>query len=66
MTSERVWGRTLAELTPLEPTADPDVFLGTSPTNRTRVYGGQMIAQSLLAASRTAPAGWGVHSLHAY
>lgn len=66
MNGERVWGRSLAELIPLEPTDDPDVFVGSSPTNRKRVYGGQMVAQSLLAASRTVPSGWGVHSLHTY
>lgn len=31
-----------------------------------RVFGGQVIAQALAAATRTAPAGRNVHSLHAY
>jgi len=66
LTGERVWGSTLAELIPLERTEDPDAFIGSSPTNRKRVYGGQMMAQSLLAAARTAPEGWPVHSLHTY
>jgi acyl-CoA thioesterase-2 len=59
---------TVAELVALfdiEP-AGPDRFVGRSPRNGwTRVYGGQVIAQALVAASRTvedrAP-----HSLHAY
>jgi len=61
-----VQGHTLGELIPLEPGPEPDTFVGLSPTTRRRVYGGQMVAQSILAASRTVPSGWTVHSLHTY
>ena len=55
----------LVALLDIEP-AGPDRFVGRSPPNRwPRVYGGQAIAQALVAACRTverrAP-----HSLHAY
>ena len=44
-----------------------DIFTGTShfmPTGR--VYGGQVLAQSLIAAERTLPEGRSVHSMHGY
>jgi acyl-CoA thioesterase-2 len=43
-----------------------DDFRGTSERDRHgRIYGGQVIAQALVAGGRTAP-GLGAHSLHAY
>ena len=45
-----------------------DLFRGQSPDERAsqRVFGGQVIAQSLVAAYRTVPADRLCHSLHAY
>ncbi len=45
-----------------------DLFRGESPDERAsqRVFGGQVIAQSLVAAYRTVPDGRACHSLHAY
>ncbi len=44
-----------------------DTFRGRSPQGATqRVFGGQVAAQALAAASRTAPSDRPVHSLHAY
>nr|WP_028654291.1 acyl-CoA thioesterase II [Nocardioides sp. J54] len=46
---------------------DTDLFRGQQPeTIRQRVYGGQVAAQALIAASRTVPEGFQVHSLHSY
>lgn len=60
--------RTLTDLVDLLPDADgsEDVFLALSPANPRRIYGGQLVAQSLLAAGRTVPEGWVAHSLHTY
>ena len=45
---------------------EPGVFRGQSERDRHgRVYGGQSLAQALVAAARAGP-GWPVHSLHAY
>ena len=45
----------------------PDRFSGARhPGGQGRVFGGQVIAQALMAAWRTAPAGRMAHSLHAY
>jgi len=45
---------------------DTDLFRGTSEDDRHgRIFGGQVVAQSLVAASRTVE-GRGAHSLHAY
>lgn len=55
------------DLLTLEPHG-PDTFVGLAaqyPWND-RLYGGQVIAQALAAASRTVPVERGVHSLHAY
>lgn len=41
-------------------------FTGTSLTFGPRVFGGQVIAQALVAAARTVPAERPAHSLHAY
>ena len=44
-----------------------DLFRGISPkTGWQRVFGGQVIAQALVAAQKTVPADRFVHSLHAY
>jgi acyl-CoA thioesterase II len=56
----------LLELLDLE-TIDLNLFRGRQPdTGRQRVFGGQVAAQSLVAAARTAPAETTVHSLHSY
>jgi acyl-CoA thioesterase-2 len=60
----------LLDLLDLE-SLDLDLFRGYSPhVNRLRVFGGQVAAQSLVAAGRTVADGRGaerpVHSLHAY
>jgi len=48
-------------------TLDPDLFRGQQPdTTMQRVFGGQVAAQALVAAARTAPAGVTAHSLHSY
>lgn len=44
-----------------------DIFRGRSPEHRsTRVFGGQVAGQALVAAGRTVPDDRHVHSLHAY
>jgi acyl-CoA thioesterase II len=44
-----------------------DLFRGRSPhAQQQRVFGGQVAAQSLVAAGRTVPADRAVHSLHSY
>jgi acyl-CoA thioesterase-2 len=49
------------------PDEGDDVFVGQSqPQPWGRVYGGQVLAQSLVAAQRTVPADRPVHSLHGY
>ncbi len=56
----------LVELLDLE-RLDTDLFRGQQPeTIRQRVYGGQVAAQALIAASRTVEEGFSVHSLHSY
>ncbi|WP_364518771.1 acyl-CoA thioesterase [Nocardioides sp. LML1-1-1.1] len=46
---------------------DTDLYRGQQPeTIRQRVYGGQVAAQALIAASRTVEEGFQVHSLHSY
>ncbi len=46
---------------------DDDLFRGTQmPTTRPMVFGGQVAAQSLVAASRTVPESYVAHSLHSY
>jgi acyl-CoA thioesterase-2 len=46
---------------------DTDLFRGRQPeTVRSRVYGGQVAAQSLVAAVRTVSPEYAVHSLHSY
>ncbi len=56
----------LLELLDLE-TIDLNLFRGRQPdTGRQRVFGGQVAAQSVVAAARTAPPETSVHSLHSY
>jgi acyl-CoA thioesterase II len=46
---------------------DVDLFRGRQPeTSMQRVFGGQVLGQALVAATRTVPADRAVHSLHAY
>lgn len=46
---------------------ETDVFIGRSPSDRSRpVYGGQFLAQTLMAAGQTVEPGRVPHSLHAY
>lgn len=56
----------LVRLLQLEPLGH-DRFLGLHPeTSMQRTYGGQVLAQSLMAVAATVPEGFLVHSLHAY
>ncbi|MPZ60139.1 MAG: acyl-CoA thioesterase II [Propionibacteriales bacterium] len=56
----------LVDLLDLEP-IEVDLYRGRQPkTHLQRVFGGQVAAQALAAASRTAPDDRWVHSLHAY
>lgn len=56
----------LVELLDIED-IDVNLFRGRQPdTELQRVFGGQVAAQALIAATRTAPAGFSVHSLHSY
>jgi acyl-CoA thioesterase-2 len=58
--------RTLVDLLDLE-RLDVDLFRGRQPdTIRQRVYGGQVAAQALIAATRTVDPDYLVHSLHSY
>jgi len=46
---------------------DEDIFIGRMPKqNRKRVFGGQVLAQSVMAASRTVDPERAIHSLHGY
>src|ERR1700690_3154209 len=57
---------TLAEILDIEQ-IDHFLYRGISrPTNFTRVFGGEVAAQALVAAGRTVPADRHVHSLHGY
>lgn len=56
----------LIELLDLED-LDRNLFRGQQPqTDRQRVFGGQVAAQALIAASRTVDPAYRVHSLHSY
>ncbi|QQM31416.1 acyl-CoA thioesterase II [Martelella lutilitoris] len=56
----------LADLLDLE-RLEENLYRGQSPvTTWQRVFGGQVVAQSLVAAQRTVPPGRFVHSLHGY
>ncbi|MBA2952498.1 acyl-CoA thioesterase II [Nocardioides sp. MAH-18] len=66
MTSDLTPTRELVDLLDLEP-LDVDLFRGKQPeSQRARVYGGQVAAQSLMAAVRTVPEEFSLHSLHSY
>lgn len=46
---------------------DEDIFVGNTPTQtRARVFGGQVLAQSVMAATKTVEDSRAVHSLHGY
>lgn len=46
---------------------DEDIFMGPSQSQpRQRVFGGQVLAQSLIAANRTVDQARSVHSMHGY
>ncbi|MGJ9402671.1 acyl-CoA thioesterase [Arthrobacter sp. KK5.5] len=50
-----------------EARTDEDIFIGRSPDQpRQRVFGGQVLGQSVVAASRTVDAGRPIHSMHGY
>jgi acyl-CoA thioesterase-2 len=56
----------LLKLLDLAPSA-PDVFMGRSPaTGWKRVFGGQVVAQAVIAAARTVEDSRPIHSLHGY
>jgi acyl-CoA thioesterase-2 len=56
----------LVELLDLEE-IEPDLFRGAQPDSaRTRVYGGQVAAQALVAGARTVDPAYAAHSLHSY
>ncbi|MBD8869598.1 acyl-CoA thioesterase [Nocardioides donggukensis] len=56
----------LVELLDIED-IDGNLFRGRQPdTELQRVFGGQVAAQALIAAARTVPADYHVHSLHSY
>jgi len=56
----------LADLLQLEPHG-PDTWVGTGPTYPWGgLFGGQIVAQALMAASQSVPSQYAVHSLHAY
>jgi len=55
----------LVALLDLEPLGE-DAFRGYSRSRSPRVYGGQVVAQALVAAQRTVPSDRPAHSLHAY
>jgi acyl-CoA thioesterase II len=58
---------TLAEILTLDAGGTADRFVGHSPPERrARVFGGQVVAQALVAAARTVRDDHHVHSLHAY
>jgi acyl-CoA thioesterase II len=48
-------------------TLDEDLYRGAQPDSaRARLYGGQVAAQALVAATRTVPEGFTAHSFHSY
>jgi acyl-CoA thioesterase-2 len=57
----------LLDLAPSEARTSEDIFVGHTPTTeRGRVFGGQVLAQSIVAASRTVGEERFIHSLHGY
>lgn len=67
MTSTTDKLRTLLELDPSQARTDEDIFVGhTPPLGPPRVFGGQVLAQSAMAASRTLSEERVLHSMHGY
>lgn len=71
MTEDRGTTQTLLDLLNLDgedqARTDEDIFIGHTPAqSRKRVFGGQVLAQSIVAATRTVDPARGVHSLHGY
>ena len=60
--------RGLARMLDLVPDAEPDEFTypALNKTSRDRIFGGQIIAQAMMAAAKTVDPDKQVHSLHAY
>nr|WP_245798688.1 acyl-CoA thioesterase domain-containing protein [Sphingopyxis flava] len=56
----------LFTLEPVPGVEDEFVFPALATTARDRIFGGQVIAQAMIAAARTVETGKTVHSLHAY
>ncbi|MFT4305789.1 MAG: acyl-CoA thioesterase II [Microbacterium sp.] len=57
----------LLDLSPAQARTSEDVFTGASQRMPLgRVYGGQVLAQTVVAASRTVPAERPIHSMHGY
>ena len=54
----------LAHITPRQ--TDEYAFVGDSLLPQQRIFGGQVVAQCLMAANQTVPASLEAHSLHAY
>ena len=55
------------DLLTLSPVGDGETWVGESPAwFGDYVFGGFVIAQAIVAATRDAPPGWRLHSLHAY
>jgi len=57
---------TLSEILTLDPGPGDTWFGHSPPEQRARVFGGQVVAQALVAATATVPDEHRVHSLHAY
>ncbi|MDZ4840851.1 MAG: acyl-CoA thioesterase II [Hyphomicrobium aestuarii] len=57
----------LLRMLDLTPAADADTFEGQNvDSGRKRIYGGQVLAQAVIAACRTVPPERPIHSLHGY
>lgn len=51
----------------LQARTDEDIFVGYTPKqSRPRVFGGQVLGQSVIAATRTVPVERSIHSMHGY
>lgn len=67
MNSSAAMLRDVLDLAPSEARTDEDIFVGTTPEmGPRRVFGGQVLAQSLMAAARTVEPGRPAHSMHGY
>ena len=57
----------LLDLNGMEARTDEDIFVGHTPQqSRPRVFGGQVLGQSVIAATRTVPQDRQIHSMHGY